>query len=107
MSCNHRYGRGYWHDCDGPPPEWYDGYGYRPRRHRDEVVVLHDDCDDEERPRRRRGSGRGRRCRDEQTGTAAGTPVSLQERAAALREELAGIEEERDALGEAGPRSVD
>ena len=47
MSCYHRHGYG----CDGPlpPPDWYDAYGYRPRRYRDEVVVLRDDdYDDEE-----------------------------------------------------------
>ena len=112
MSCYHRYGRGYWHGCDGPPPpEWYEGYGYLPRRYRDEVVVLRDDEDDRdelERPRRRRGSRRGRRYRDEESNTSPVTAASLQERAASLREELARIEEDLATLTEeAGPHPVD
>ena len=101
MSCYHRHG----HGCDGPflPPDWYDAYGYRPRRYRDEVVALRDDdCDDQDRPRRRRGSGRGRDCRDEVTA------ASLQQRAATLREELARIEEELAVIPEqAGPHPLD
>jgi len=106
MSCYHRHGYG----CDGPvlPPDWYDAYGYRPRRYRDEVVVLRDDdYDDEDRPRRRRGSGRGRRYRDEHASAEEITTASLQERATSLREELARIEEDLAVLTEeAGPHPV-
>lgn len=106
MSCYHRHGYG----CDGPlpPPDWYDAYGYRPRRYRDEVVVLRDDdYDDEDRPRRRRGSGRGRRYRDANTSVEEVTAASLQERATSLREELARIEEDLAVLTEeAGPHPV-
>jgi hypothetical protein len=95
MSCYHRYG----HGCDGPLPalDWYDAYGYRPRRYRDEVVVVRDNADDyleEERPRRHRGSGRGRGRREEINSTEEVTVASLQSRAAALREELIRIEED-------------
>lgn len=109
MSCYHRHGYGY--GCDGPPPaDWYDAYGYRPRRYRDEVVVVRDDEDDydleEERPRRRRGTGRGRRRRDEYTTTEEVTAASLQSRAEALREELVRIEEGLKTLSAApGPSS--
>ena len=106
MSCYHRHGYG----CDGPilPPDWYDAYGYRPRRYRDEVVVLRDDdYDDEDRPRRRRGSGR-RRYRGENTSAEEVTAASLQERATSLREELVRIEEDLAVLSEeAGPQPVD
>jgi hypothetical protein len=103
MSCNHRYGPGYWHGCYGPPPpEWYDdyGYGYRPRRYRDEVV---DYDDDEEGPLRRRGSSRRRRWSEDQAIAAAATPISLQERAVALRDELARVEEELAARSQDAP----
>jgi len=107
MSCYHRHG----HGCDWPvlPPEWYDAYGYRPRRYRDETIVVgDDDCYDEERPRRRRGTGRGRRCRDESTSSAETSAASLQERAASLREQLAMVEEDLAELNEEpGPRPVD
>jgi len=107
MSCYHRHGYGYGYGCDGPPPpEWYDAYGYQPRRYRDEVVVLRDDDDeyiDEERPRRRRG--RSRRRQDANT-TEAVTAASLQSRAEALREELIRIEEDLKTLPAApGPSS--
>jgi len=107
MSCYHRHG----HGCDGPflPPDWYDAYGYRPRRYRDEVVALRDDdCDDQDRPRRRRGSVRGRGYRDETTSADEVTAASLQARAASLREELAGIEEDLAVISEeAGPHPLD
>jgi len=106
MSCYHRHGYG----CDGPilTPDWYDAYGCRPRRYRDEVVVLRDDdYDDEDRPRRRRGTGRGRRYRQENTSAEEVTAASLQERAMSLREELVRIEEDLAALSEqAGPHPV-
>lgn len=107
MSCYHRHGYG----CAPPllAPDDYDAYGYRPRRYRDEVVVLRDDgCDDEDRPRRGRGSGRGRRRRDERTSPEEVTAASLQSRAASLREELAKIEEDLAELSdEAGLRPLD
>lgn len=106
MSCYHRY---YPHGCDWPPPpDWYDPYDYRPRRYRDDLVVLRDrDLEDEEddRPRRRRTSGRSRRraVTSEDT-TEEVTAASLQSRAAALREELVRIEEDLKTLSAApGP----
>ncbi len=103
MSCYHRYG----HGCDwpAPPPDWYDAYGYRPRRYRDEVVVLRDDDDDlydEDAPGRR-----GRRRRVKNTATEEVTAASLQSRAEALREELISIEEDLAKLSaEPGSASV-
>jgi len=96
MSCHHRY---YPHGCGdwpAPPPEWYDAYGYRPRRYRDDVVVLRDDDEDfaEEGPRPRRGSGRRRRRRAGDMVTEEVTAASLQSRAETLRDELVRIEEE-------------
>ena len=96
MSCYHRH---YPHGCGdwpAPPPEWYDGYGYRPRRYRDDVVVLRDDDEDlaEEGPRRRRGSGRRRRRRAGDIVTEEVTVASLQSRAEILRDELVRIEED-------------
>jgi len=111
MSCYHHHGYGYGHGCDGPPPaDWYDAYGYRPRRYRDEVVVVRGDEDDfdldEERPRRRRGAGLGRRRRYEYAATEEVTAASLQSRAEALREELVRIEEDLKTLSAApGPSS--
>ena len=92
MSCYHRY---YPHGCGdwpAPLPEWYDAYGYRPRRYRDEVVVVReddDDCWDEERPRRWRSRRRRTEACDGEVTTA-----SLHSRAEALRDELARIEED-------------
>jgi len=97
MSCHHRY---YPHGCGdwpAPPPDWYDAYGYRPRRYRDDLVVLRDEGDEdfaEEPPRRRRGSGRGRRRRAGDTVTEEVTVASLQSQAEALRDELVRIEAE-------------
>ncbi len=95
MSCYHRhypYGCGDW---PAPPPEWYDAYGYRPRRYRDEVVVIRDDDEDweEDRPRRRRGR---RRRADSTSGEV--TAASLAARAETLRAELSRIEEDLAAL---------
>lgn len=92
MSCYHRW---YPHGCGdwpAPPPEWYDAYGYRPRRYRDELVVVREDDDElweEERPSRRRN----RRRRFEESADEV-TPASLQARAEALREELSRIEQD-------------
>ena len=101
MSCYHRYG----HGCDYPPSpvDYQDAYGYRPRRYRDEVVVLRDDdFDDEELPRRRRGSGSRRRIQN--TAPEEITAASLQSRAEALRDELIRIEEDLTKLSaEPGP----
>lgn len=105
MSCYHRYG----HGCDYPPyaVDYQDAYGYRPRRYRDEVVVLRDDdLDDEELPRRRRGSGRRRRSED--AAPEEVTAASLQSRALALRDELIRIEEDLAKLAaEPGPAAQD
>ncbi len=95
MSCYHRY---YPHGCGDwptPPPEWYDAYGYRPRRYRDEGVVLREDDDEweEERPRRRRNR---RRYDDSPVETV--TAASLQTRAEALRAELTRIEQDLATL---------
>lgn len=103
MSCYHRYG----HGCDFPvpPQDWYDAYGYRPRRYRDDMVLVRDDDEyyDDERPLRRRSSGQGRR-RAESTPAEEVTPASLQSRAEALREELIRIEEDLAKLAPAPGR---
>ncbi len=95
MSCYHRY---YPHGCDGPYPaaDWYDAYGYRPRRYRDDVVVVREeDLEEDELPPRRRGSNRGRGWRIERREPAEEvTAASLQQRAEALRDELLRIEED-------------
>jgi hypothetical protein len=93
MSCYHRY---YPHGCGewpAPPPEWYEAYGYRPRRYRDEFLVVRDDEDvwEDERPRHRRR-------RRDASPAAEVTPASLQARADALREELSRIEQDLATL---------
>ena len=97
MSCYHRHG------CDGPVvlADWSDGYGYRPYRYRPEFVVRPDD-EEEERPRSRRGTGRRR---DAVASTDEVSVASLLERATALREELASIEDDLATISEGdGPR---
>ena len=94
MSCSHRF---YPHGCDwpAPPADWYDTYGYRPRRYRDDVVVLRDDdVEDEEAWPRRRAQGRGRRRATYERIPEEVTVASLQSRAETLREELVRIEED-------------
>lgn len=95
MSCYHRY---YPHGCDWPyrPADWYDAYGYRPRRYRDDVVVVREeDLEEDELPPRRRGPNRGRRWPAERREPAEGvTAASLQQRAEDLRDELLRIEED-------------
>ncbi len=107
MSCYHRH---YPHGCDwpAPPADWYDGYGYRPRRYRDEVVVLRDDdLEDEEEWPRRRAQGRGRRRATYDRTMEEVTAASLQSRAQALREELVRIEEDLKKLSaEPGPSAT-
>ncbi|MGD8486057.1 MAG: hypothetical protein PVG27_01905 [Chloroflexota bacterium] len=95
MSCYHRYP----HGCDWPvpPPDWFDAYGYRPRRYRDEVVVVREDDEEdweEIRPRRRRV----RRHRAEPGATEEITTASLRAQARALRAELERIEEDLATL---------
>jgi len=100
MSCYHRHG------CDGPVvlPDWYDAYGYRPYRYRPEFVVRPEDDYEDERPRGRRGRGRRRR-RDADASTDEVSVASLLERATALREELASIEDDLATIAEGvGPR---
>jgi len=108
MSCYHRY---YPHGCDWPypAPDWYDTYGFRPRRYRDEVVVVRgDDEEEDERPPRRRGESRGRRWRDDRDEPAEPvTAASLQSRAEALRVELSRIEEDLRALAASPTRPTE
>ena len=103
MSCYHRY---YPHGCEPLPPplEWYDAYGYRPRRYRDDPIEIRgEDLEDEEEwPRRRRGPGRGRRgMTGDPYGQEEVTAASLQAQAAALREQLTRIEADLKKLAAA------
>lgn len=103
MSCYHRF---YPHGCDWPypPVDRYEAYGYRPRRYRDDVVVIREEDleDEDERPRRRRDPGRGRAWREGRDDVAEEvTAASLQSRADALREELQRIERDLKKLAAA------
>ncbi len=109
MSCHHRY---HPHGCDwtAPPADWYDAYDYRPRRYRDDVVVLREDDlkeeEDEEWPRQR-AQGRGRRRASYDRTTDEATAASLRSRTDALREELVKIEEDLKQLSaEPGPSAT-
>ena len=101
MSCHHRYRPHGCGDWPAPSPDWYDDYGYRPRRYRDEVIVRRDDEDEYlemERSRRRRQGGRGRQRREGDILAEEVTVASLQSRAEALRDELLRIEEDLTKL---------
>jgi hypothetical protein len=107
MSCYHRF---YPHGCDWPypPVDRYEACGYRPRRYRDDLVVVREEDleGEDERATRRRSSSRGQRWREERDDvTHEVTVASLQSRADALREELQRIERDLKKLAAAPTES--